>query len=73
MGVWMTLPETESSIEERTSRFWAVKRGWRMTGLDRISGLVANFDRNDVANMADVCEVPLWECEVPLTARSSNE
>ena len=62
MGEWLSHPEAENIIAERISRFgrWRV---YRVTGVDRISGLASNFDKNDIATMADVAEAPLWECE----------
>ena len=69
MGEWMMLPEAEDVIAERINRFQLPHRkgNWvlRTTGVDRISGLASNIDYNDIANMADVAETPLWECELP--------
>ena len=72
MGEWMLLPQAELVIAERISRFKVKRAGsprhtWRTTGLDRISGLVSNVDWYDIANLADVANVPLWECELPDT------
>ena len=65
----MMLPEAEDVIAGRINRFQLPHRkgNWvlRITGVDRLSGLVSNIDDNDIANMADVAEAPLWECELP--------
>ena len=60
----MMLPEAESVISDRIDRF-TTARGLRFTSLDRLSGVVSHIDYNDIANLADVKEVPLWECEIP--------
>ena len=67
MGEWLSHPWAENIIAERISRFGSIPRGrgWRVTGVDKLSGLASNFDKNDIANMADVAEAPLWECELP--------
>ena len=66
MGEWLSHPEAENIIAERISRFRSFPngRGWQYTGIDRISGLASNFDYNDIANLDDVAEAPLWECEL---------
>ena len=71
MGEWMLLPQAELVIADRISRFKVdrPRRPWRTTGLDLISGLVPNvpYYPDDIANLADVADVALWECEVPDT------
>ena len=72
MGEWMMFPGADGVIAERVSRFgvprpWWVRRGGteRICNLSVISGVLSNFDKTDVANLADVGDVPLWECEIP--------
>ena len=77
MGEWMTFPGAEDVIAERTSRFGVITRyhsngrrtkgNMRICNLSGISGLAANIDWEDIANLADVGDVPLWECEIPLS------
>ena len=68
MGEWMMLPEAEYVIEQRIARFQSQTKKanrWRLTTPDNLSGIVSNIDFNDIANLADVGEVHLWECEIP--------
>lgn len=71
MGEWMMLPEAEYVIAARITRFRSAQNRqrwtWKFTGPDHLSSLVSNIDFNDIANLADVGDVPLWECEIPLS------
>lgn len=76
MGQWMLLPVAEDVIAGRINRFGvrarkrragSIKWEMRISNLDDISGLISNVDPMDFANMADVADVPPWECEIPLT------
>ena len=42
-------------------------RNRRGTIRRRFDDLLVYFDGNDIANLADVSDAPLWECEMPLT------
>ena len=66
MGEWLMIPETEEMIVVRINRF-KYRRGRREKGPSRFHDLRVYFDGNDIANLADVSDEPLWECEVPLT------
>ena len=64
MGEWMMLPQADAVIAKRTKRF--IERRdyyWRGTQLGNLSGFASNIDFTDIANLADVEGVPLWECE----------
>ena len=63
MGAWLELPEVEWYIERR-----GLRRSMRESGRQRLKYCDIRVQHTgDVANMNDVMDVPLWECEIPLS------
>lgn len=72
MGEWMMIPGAEM-IEARINSYRPARRSRgssyerRYSGICVHSDLQVAFNSSDIANLADVIEAPLWECEIPLT------
>lgn len=66
MGEWMTIPGAEEAIAARINRFRLPRRRER-----HYSKIAVEYDLlvfcpgRDTANLNDVGEAPLWECEMP--------
>ena len=74
MGEWLMIPGAEEVLGNRISRFNYRRGGHREMGRNRrgtirrrFDDLLVYVDGNDFANLADVSDAPLWECEMPLT------
>lgn len=69
MGEWLTVPGAEQVIAERIARFSIRRNGCRRAGRRYRYSMetLVYFDESDVADLADVSEVPLWDCEMPWT------
>ena len=74
MGVWLMLPQAEEVIAARCTFGKQIRRGGKVRTRGGKRGGTANYDmhvcRGDgVANLDDLkdMDVPMWECEIPLT------
>ena len=66
MGAWLEIPDVEFWIERRCHKRCTLKRT-RRRRRQHIFDLFVQCEPGDVANMNDVLEAPLWECEIPLS------
>lgn len=69
MGEWMTFPTAEKVLKVRVNRYWSGRRtnGTPFKCTNLTLDLHVHFDGNDVANLHDVAEAGLWECEIPIS------
>ena len=68
MGEWMMFPTAEEVIQRRanTNRWTeGYSRNFRRRNVPK--DLQVHFDSNDIANLDDVKEAGLWDCEIPLS------
>ena len=65
MGAWLEVPEIDSYMGRRLTNKSRYYRGRRIRKYH--CDLYVNIHPGDIANMNDVTEVPLWECEIPLS------
>lgn len=65
MGAWLEIPMIEYYMMKRLVN----KRNTRINRDVQIRRceLFVNIDPADIANLDDVMEAPLWECEVPMS------
>ena len=72
MGEWLVVPGVEEVLENRFSHdsYLRGARAGARRRRRRFNDILVYFDGNDIANLADVSDAPLWECEMaemPLT------
>ena len=61
------IPEAETMLTKRIYYFHSRGNGRRWAYREFPMDLFVEFDRNDLANLADVADVELGEDEIPLT------
>lgn len=67
MGAWLEMPDVEYWIKRRCYKRCYLGTNTPHSFRKAVFDLFVNIEPGDLANMNDVEEVPLWECEIPLS------